>query len=201
MSSTSNYNSSNLTDDELKSRIDNHTKYQAEAIEAAVKELKSRGFVFSDYEMQSIKDNIRKDEQANVWSAEDQKQFIVDDPNAPEFYSRRAISGFTVFCGALFGSILLAVNLSKINRYKEIGWVLFFGGGFTVLQIIVGSYLNTGSSITYLTGFIAAGILEYFFWDRVIGKTYYRARPIWIPLIIAFLLCAFILASIFLQPE
>ena len=53
-------------------------------------------------------------------------------------------------------------------------------------------YIGMGGCFPF--SLIAAGCLDYFFWNRFIGNTtFYRARTIWTPLIIALLFTAFII--------
>jgi len=126
------------------------------------------------------------------------KYNIVEDPDAPMLYSRRVLYIFTVLCGALFGSIMLAINCSKVKNQAGIAWSLLFGVVFTIIQVIGANYANIGSSYAILCGLIAALCLDRAFWDRFIGNAiFYRTKPIWGALIIALLLGALILWAAF----
>jgi hypothetical protein len=129
------------------------------------------------------------------------KNVIIKDPEAPLLYSRQALNAFTIFCGALFGSILLAINVTKTKNHSKAVWVVIFGVVFTALQIYILRRFASQSSSSWaiVGGFIAAGLLDSFFWKRYIGySTFYRARPIWIPLIIAIVVFGLIIAVIIL---
>jgi hypothetical protein len=198
-----NYTASTLSTEELQDRIDNREKYLPETIEASVTELQNRGHVFTGEELQVIKEDLQAQHdnaglQGSGGISGTYKNTIVEDPAAPLFYSRRAVFLFAVFMGALFGSIMFAINLAKIKKYAEVVWVLLFGVGFTILQYILISYANTGNSLGIFFGLISGYSLDYFFWERFIGRSvFYRARPVWVPLIIAILLGALIVWGMF----
>jgi hypothetical protein len=195
-----------LTTEELTERIDNRKNYLPETVEAAVAELKFRKHAFTDAELTTINADIdqqRKDA-ASVDSRRgffnrNAKKVIVKDPEAPSLYSRQAIYGFTVLCGALFGSILLAINVGKTKRPGNAIWIVVFGVVFTALQIYISEVFVPKSSSSYaiLWGLISAAIIDAFFWKQFIGyATFYRARPIWVPLIIAVVIFGLFIALI-----
>jgi len=200
MNSRFNYVASKLSDEELKDRLENRQKYLPETTEATVAELQQRGHVFSDEELNVINQDI-KAQRDNVAIAPASssallnsayKHNLVEDSDAPMLYSRNTIRIFTLLFSAFFGSIMLAININKTQNKIGIFWVLLFGAGFTAIQIAVGNYFSLGSSFSIICGFLAAICIDYFFWDRFIGNTtFYRAKPIWIPLIIALLFAAF----------
>jgi hypothetical protein len=191
------------TDEELLNCIENRQIYLPETIEASVAELQSRGHEFSEAELSVINEDIKAHrENADIKGRRtgffgNYKNNIVQDPDAPLFYSRRIIYAFTFFFGALFGSILLAVNINKTNNPVRIVWILLFGIGFTVFQIVISEFANAGNSLTIVLSIIAAYIMESFFWNRFIGNaTFYRAKPIWVPLIIGIVIAGMILMAI-----
>jgi len=187
---------------ELKERVENRQKYLPETVEASVAELQQRGFNFSEEDLARISEDIKR-QRDNVATAPTSssalwnsayKHNLVEDTKAPMLYSRRAVYIFTILFGALFGSIMLAINCSKVKTRNGIIWSLLFGIIFTVIQVIGSNYANVGGSYYYLCGFIAGACIDYFFWNRFIGNTtFYRARTIWTPLIIALLFTAFII--------
>jgi hypothetical protein len=198
-----NYTASKLSDQELKERIENRPKYLPETIEASIAELHNRGVEFSDEELQVInEDLVAQRENASLSNngngfKSTYKNNIVEDLDAPFFYSRRALFFFSFGFGALFGSIMLAINLSKIKNRKGMFWILLFGVGFTILQAILMNYANPGSSPGALFGILSGFCIDYIFWPLLIGKsTMYRARPIWTPLIIGIVLGALVVWSI-----
>jgi hypothetical protein len=197
-----NHTVSRLSDEELKKRVENRQKYLPETTEASIAELQQRGHVFSEEELSIIEQDIKAQrDNAAIGSRGSSALFnnqykynLVEDPDAPLLYSKRALYLFTVFCGALFGSIMLAINLSKIGSQKGAFWAVLFGIVFTTIQVIGLSYINAGSSMTIIFGIAAAYCIDYLLWPHLIGNsTFYRAKPIWIPLIIAVVLGSFIL--------
>jgi hypothetical protein len=197
-----NCTASKLSDQELKDRIENRPKYLPETIEASVAELQNRGMEFSEEELQIINENI-KAQRENASLSNNGNSFkstyknnVVEDSDAPFFYSRRALFFFSFGFGALFGSIMFAINLSKIKNGKGIFWILLFGVGFTILQAVLMNYANEGSSPGAFFGILSGFCIDYIFWPLLIGKsTMYRARPIWTPLIIGIVIGALIVWS------
>jgi hypothetical protein len=201
------YIASSLTTEELNERINNRKKYLPETVEAAVAELQYRKRDFSNEELRDITESVQMqrknaalvDSRLGLFN-NSAKNVIVKDPEAPLMYSRQALRVFTVLCGALFGSIMMAINISKTKHHSKAIWVVVFGIVFTAVQIFVVSKMpnpNSGSSGAILGGLIAAFLLDYFFWKPFIGyATFYRARPIWIPLIVALVIFGLIIALI-----
>jgi hypothetical protein len=197
-----NYTASTLSTEELKARIEDRPKYLPETIEASIDELKIRGVEFSDEELEVINADLQAHRanallpaKAHFNSSISYKNALVIDPAAPSLYSRRAIYFFTIFFGALFGSILLIMNLIKLRNYKDILWVVVFGVALTAIPITLAEYANTGTSLGFLFGLISAACIDYFFWDKFIGPVFYRARKIWWPLAIALAFLALIILA------
>ena len=113
----------------------------------------------------------------------------------PEYYSDRALYVFSVLCGTLFGSILMAMNLSRTPTKKGIWQVIVFGVLFTAMQFTVLDYLpnNNSSSGALVFGILGGGILKWFFWNKYIGaNTRYSRRSVLVPAIIAVVLILFV---------
>jgi len=203
------YRASAKSDEELLDTIENRQLYLPETIEASLEELKSRGHIFTETELSVIEEDVQAHRNNAALSGRrigfangNYKNNIIQDPDAPSLYSRQAIYGFTVFFGALFGSIMMAINFAKTKNHNNIVWVLLFGALYTTIQVIIVQSAHTGSSLTILFSIISAFILESFFWNRFIGNaTFYRLKPIWIPLIIGIILSALIIISIIYSPQ
>lgn len=177
-----------------------------ETIEASLAELQRRGKEFSDEELRYIHEDI----QARIANAEaisgsvgvfnsEYKNVIVDDPDAPRMFSTRAIYLFTFLTSPLFGSIMMAMNLSKLGKGNAVAGVVLFGFGFTILGAILAGSMG---ATQILVGLVGAYCLNYLFWRPFIGfGTFYRARPIWGPLIIALILVSIIVLAIIYSPE
>lgn len=195
---------SGRSDEELLDCIENRQIYLPETIEASVAELQHRGHIFTENQLSVITEDLQAHrDNASItgrrigFANSTYKNNIVLDPDAPSFYSRSAIYGFTFFFGALFGSIMLAINVNKTQKSSNVVWVVLFGALFTILQIgIVQSVPRTGS-LNIIFSITSAYIMEAFFWNRFIGNfTFYRAKPIWVPLIIGIVFVALILIAV-----
>lgn len=205
------YANSLRTDDDLQQRIDNRQNYMPETVDAALIELQKRGHQFLDQELDVIHADLRAHRQ-NAAMVNGQlgffnnntKTVITRDPDAPLMYSRRALYTFTVFFGALFGSIMLAINISKTGKAINALWVILFGIVFTAVQIyVIKTYAQPGAggSGAILGGIVAGYCLDYLFWKNFIGyATFYRAKPIWIPLAIGLVIAAMVLLSVIYGP-
>ncbi|MGZ4056237.1 MAG: hypothetical protein ACXVPU_04800 [Bacteroidia bacterium] len=193
------------SDDELQEYIDNKLKYSPEAVFSAIEELKNRGRAFTDLEIEAIKSDIAQHQEiAKQRTAESNLNFnrwkknVVDDLEAPQYYSEKAIYSFAVFFGVLFGSVLMAINLNNTENKKGIIEVIVFGIVFTALQIFILSAIPQNSGLTLIFSLGGAFVINNYFWKKYIGgETKYRTRPIWIPLITGILMCVIIFLGIF----
>lgn len=195
---------SRLSDIELHDCIDNRQNYMPDTIEAALAELQTRGVELEQDELKvinedikALRDNVSGQTGTGGLFNQVYKNNVVTDPFAPEIYSRRAIYGFTLFMGALFGSIMLAINAGKIRNNRGVWTALLFGVLYTALQAFIVNIIHIGTSSGIFFGLIAAFFTETVLWPRVIGnETFYRAKPIWIPLVIAIILGTLIVVSV-----
>lgn len=193
------------TDEEFHYIIDNREKYLPESVERAVAELQKRGTVFSEEEIRVINEDMQARRELAAANNVNQGLFsntyknnIIDDPDAYSFYSRQVIRVFTILCSTLFGSVMMAINIGKTKNTGGVILVLLFGLIFTTLQIVIINSAHTSGSYAYFFGFVGAIGLDYLFWNRYIGnEALYRARPFWIPLIIALVLLALFIFSLF----
>lgn len=105
------------TDEELQAYLDNWSKFTPLAIETAIVEMQKRGRAFSVEELESVRNNIQaklevsKNEE-NELSINQWKKNVVTDPNAPEYYSERAINILSALFGVFFGSDCFSNKLS-----------------------------------------------------------------------------------------
>src|ERR1700744_3329426 len=114
------FKASMRADGELRGIIDNREKYLPETVEASVEALQNRGIEFSEEELRVIGEDMDARRNMAGSTSANVSLFVnndsvnhIEDPDAPRLYSKRAIYGFTIFFSALFGSILLASNISK----------------------------------------------------------------------------------------
>lgn len=188
-----------MPDESLNIYIEQRYKYIPEIVKAAVAELQKRGRVFSQEELEQIYNDIgvkaeedkKKDEAV---FAKDQPHFT-DDANAPEYYSPRLIRVFSVLFSVFFGSIMMAMNLSRTPSKKGIAEVIIFGLLYTLVLILLGSQLPSNSGGLGIVLNITGGfLLEYFFWNKYIGKeTAYRKRSFVAPLVIGLIISALLI--------
>ncbi len=125
------------------------------------------------------------------WGWDDKKQ-VTKDINAPEYYSKTAIYGFSVFFSTLAGVILLAINIKKSGSKKGIIPIVIFGVVYMALVTILGLKIHAPSGFAILAGGVGALLLNEYFWKKYIGQEQYRKRSIWAPLIICLLAFAVI---------
>jgi len=193
------------SDEELYYCIDNREKYLPETVEAAVSELQKRGVEFSGEELRVISEDM----QARREMAEhgtgifgifntnwDNNQ--VYDPDAPVFFSKRAIFAFAVLCSVFFGSVMFAMNVSKTNNKDKALWVVLYGLGFTIFQQIIAIDYRVNPIFMLTISIAGAYTMDILFWNKYIGaSTLYRPRPIWIPLIIGLVLAGLLIATLY----
>lgn len=190
----------NKSDEDLLKYVTNPEKYTQEAIDAALQELGSRGHIVSSDDRQRIEkateakkyaaDNPKRETGFGSW-----KENIVNDEDAPQCYSQRAIWGFSVFFTVIFGAILLAINIAdKTKKWIVIG----FGIAYTSIAIFVLNQFPRNTGLTFIVNALGAIILTTLFWNKYIGTdTKYRIKPIWKPLIISIIIATpFLIAAI-----
>ncbi|MDR0332290.1 MAG: hypothetical protein LBI15_02390 [Dysgonamonadaceae bacterium] len=194
---------SKKTVEELMEYIDDFDRYASGALTAVIKELKAKGKSFSEEELKSLYDRIEKkreieEEEDSVFDfglSKLQNKYVVTDPNALLLYSKTAIASFSIFFTVIFGAVLLAKNIdNKTNKIKVIGVGLLF----TILAILLGN-LFSQTLYVYLINGIGGYVLSVEFWNKYIGReTKYRAKSIWIPLIISIIISVpFLIAMIY----
>ena len=198
------------SDQELMERVDNRQKYTPETVEASLAELQHRGKEFSDEELKYINEDMqaRRRNAALITSRigifnGDYKYAFVDDPDAPLMYSRLAIYLFTILTSPLFGSIMMAMNLSKTGKNNAVAGVVLFGFGFTIVELYLISGMQHPSGLMPLIfGLIAAYAMDYLFWKPYIGySAFYRSRSVWPPVIIGLIITALLVLSMITAPH
>lgn len=180
------------SEDDLHNCINNRDKYLPETVEAAVNELQSRGEKFSEEELKVIEEDMQARRNLAESGADgsslfnrNDKNLQVEDPEAPSFYSKRAVFVFSILFSVLFGAILLAINVGKTENRNKALLVVLFGLGYVGASVAIAENFNLNSSFSLILIFLGAYLLEALFWNRFIGRsTLYRATSIWVPLII-----------------
>ncbi len=179
---------STKTDQQLRYYLDHVDKHTSDGVRAALAELKNRNAELPEGIDELIEEKIRLKESTNYDSLRGWKRNVVKDIDAPEYYSQTAIYVFSILFSVLFGSVMLAINLK--NAGKRWGTPIFFGLLFTFGQINLMEFVpHPSMGISLIINALGVIIMYQFFWNRSLGKdTKYRAKPIWIPLIIGILL-------------
>ncbi len=178
------------TEAELLDYFLNHHKYVAEAVLAAVEELRNRGRVFTEAELATLASEREAVQQATMAAAAAEEPALAEEPTElPRFYSPGAIFGFSIFFSLIFGAALLATNIRATGNRRG-GWVVVgFSVAYMFLEAIVLWQLNRSSTMSLAFNLAGAFILNYYFWPKYIGTQLdYEAKPIWRPLIISVLI-------------
>lgn len=176
------------TDDQLLFYIDNIGKHTDEAVRLAYKELLDRGIELPENTSTRIAHELElkasqfRDQRKNHWTKN-----IVQDYDAPEYYSQRAIYVFSILFTVFFASFLLAENFKTAGKPK---WpVLVFGFLYIGLNFVIAIFFRVGNAQTYIINAVGALIMCELFWKQYLGQdTKYRAKPVWKPAIIALII-------------
>ncbi len=176
------------TEDQLKYYLKNVDKHTSEGVRTALAELKSRNVDLPEDIDEQIEEKIRLKESTNYDSLKGWNKNVIKDIDAPEYYSQTAIYVFSILFSVLFGAVMMAINLK--NAGERWGTPIFFGLLFTFGQINLAQFIPHPSlGISLIINAVGVTIMYQLFWNKGIGKdTKYRAKPIWIPLIIGILL-------------
>jgi hypothetical protein len=176
------------TDYQLKYYLEHVDKHTSEGVRTALAELKSRNVELPEDIDEQIEEKIRLKESAQYDSLKGWNKNIIKDIDAPEYYSQTAIYAFSILFSVLFGSVMMAINLK--NAGKRWGTPILFGLLFTFGQINLAQFITHPSmGVSLIINAVGVTIMYQLFWNKGIGKdTKYRAKPIWVPLIIGIIL-------------
>jgi hypothetical protein len=189
------------SEEQLNEYLININRYTPEAVNAAIAELRSRGREFTDDELDAFNQAIllkeKKEAERISFTTNQWKKNIVDDPDAPAYYSQQAIWGFSTFFTVIFGAVLMSYNLKGNRQAQYI--ILGFGVLYTVASIWILSMIPRSPGFTLAVNGIGGWLMTSFFWHKYLGKERkYRTKPIWKPLIISIvIMIPFLLAVIF----
>ena len=182
-----------LTDAELINYAERPEDYEEEAVIAAVWELQKRkkanSKALATLERTQEKRVISDLQELSPGRERQEKQ------NIPVFYSKRAIRFLSIFLSTLFGGILLSINLYRIDKKREILYVLSFSLLFTYgIGVLATFYPDYISFIALFMNLLGMIILEEIFWKRLIGNDLkYRKQPVWLALGIGLVIAALLL--------
>ncbi|MBT2563204.1 hypothetical protein J7E50_14480 [Pedobacter sp. ISL-68] len=176
------------TDTQLKYYLDHVDKHTSEGVRTALAELKYRNVDLPDGIDEQIEEKIRLKENVQYDSLKGWNKNVIKDIDAPEFYSQTAIYVFSILFSVFFGAVMMAINLK--NAGKRWGTPILFGLLFTFGQINLAQFIpNPSMGVSLIINAVGVTIMYQIFWNKSIGKdTKYRAKPIWIPLIIGIII-------------
>ncbi len=177
----------------------NESMYLDEMLLAVLDECEKRKLPFPGASVLRARISDRYVAEVEKFEAEAVVQDIVVP--LPVFYSQTVILAFTIFFSPLFGGIMLAMNVWKVNK-KSVWQVIVFSVVFTAFSGYVSYYMAPGSFVAILIPISGALILSELLWNRFIGKgVAYDKRKITIPLIIALLITLPIVYYVYMHPE
>ena len=175
-------------------------RYGVDSMVKQIKALQAGGKEMAEAEVRRIQDELAQREEARATgqgsvSTDPWEESLVLDPNAPAFYSRSAILGFSVFFSPVAGTLLLAANISdRRNRWKVIGWGLLYSVvAFYLLHLLPGGFYSITSQITFFVNATAGSLIANGLWSIYMDKNQkFRSRPIWKPLALALCITALV---------
>lgn len=182
---------------ELEGIIEEKSKYTEEALQAAIWELENRNLIERD-EIK-LEDTADKEIVQIFEKIKENNESAFKEFEKPVLYSKKAVQGFTIFFGPLFGAVLLMFNLKAINKSKARIEVLVFGIGYTLLAFVGLNYLPKTFFISLIFNIIGYAILVEYFWNQNLGKELqHTTKEITKPLLISFLILALVILLQFL---
>jgi len=147
---------------------------------AALRELDRRGALYSDNRklLEELEGAESISEPAGRLMIAPVTQFgifrdpdIVDDVKAPVLYSRFSVRLFAILFSTLFGGILISINLKRLEKRREILFVLGFSLLYSYLVFYASTiYPRNATTITLIMNLVGSLLLEEIFWKRYIGK-------------------------------
>jgi hypothetical protein len=174
------------TDSQLIYYIEHVNKHTEDAVRFAFDILQDRNVELPLGTLERIeKELASKKEKEKKETTDPWRSNFVDDPEAPEYYSKSAIYVFSILFSVFFGSFMLAANCNVAGKK---GWqVISFGFLYTAIALIVLSNIDLNIRIgPFLVNSLGVLIMYEVFWKRDIGvEKKYRKKPIWKPLLIA----------------
>ena len=124
---------------------------------------------------------------------------VVTNIEAPEYFSQQAIFGFSVLFSVIFGGVLVAFNVNRAKSKSAAFLIIILSIIYSAIEFDLLKDAGGGILLKFLFNSVGAYALNYFCWNRFIGKTtVYRARSLLIPIIIGIGLLLLTMASMFL---
>jgi len=174
------------SDSELEVYLIDIKKYNSTTIKLALAELQKRGKEFTTLQLEYIESVLKTKVQEEWMPGSTKSRYtrnVVTDTEAPAFYSQTAIMVFSILFSVIFGAAMMSINIkNKTGKWIVIGVGIFF----LVCIMVLSNFIKLSSLIVMGINAIGGSLLTEYFWKKYIGQnTLYRAKPIWIPLIIS----------------
>ena len=181
------------TNSDLEYILENKEKYNEKAVSASIQILTERNGKTATIETAENEIKAAKEkkivQQKKLTEETEKKNFLTEDPNAPELHSKNVIMLFSAIFSTIFGAVLLMYNMKQTENSKGRIQVLIFGVLYTLAIIVTINLLNIGTNLALVFNFVGAGILTEYFWNKFIGKEFQYRKRSWIkPAIISVLI-------------
>lgn len=173
------------SDSELEAYLIDVKKHNSTTIKLALNELQKRGKEFTALQLEYIESVVKTKVQEEWRPGSTKSRYtrnVVTDIEAPSFYSQTAIMVFSMLFGVIFGATMMTINIkNKTGKWIVIG----VGISFLVCLMVLSNFITLSGPIIIGINAIGGALLTEYFWKKYIGEnTRYRAKAIWIPLII-----------------
>ncbi|WP_282038778.1 hypothetical protein [Saccharicrinis aurantiacus] len=186
---------------ELYEYINNENRYQEGAIVAAIWELEKRGVrnealvmleskldgVLSQKKANSIIDTIAEDAQA------------VNLP-APELYSPFFMRIFGVLFSVFGGSILMAINFSRLGKKDIARNVVLAGLAYSLLQGVVLNFFGPSATILSVPASLGGVyLMEHWFWNKHVPSSQVFVKRSFLPPVLFAITIAMLLVYLMIE--
>ncbi len=167
-----------MSDEDLIDALNAREKYVDEMLLEMLEACTARNIIFPDAE--ALKQEIMSRQEPEVVPEPEKPPVVL-----PVFFSQTAILAFTIFFSPLFGGILLAMNVNRVNK-KAVWQIVAFTIIFTLFSGYVSYFLAPGSVFAILIPIAGALIFSELLWNTYIGRQIaYTRRSVTAPLLIA----------------
>jgi hypothetical protein len=187
------------TDLELTEILNNSDQYAESASETALEILISRNG--KTEELAIISDKLKSRSNERHQDSIEQKN-LTEDPNAPEFHSKKVLFLFSVLFAPVFAAVLLMFNLEQIDNKSGKKQVLAFAILYPIISVIILYQFGFNKWLSIIFHLIGAGIITEYFWDKHIGENQKYRKRSWIkPAIVSIIISAIMGAVVFLMVD
>ena len=173
---------------ELYKYVDEKDRFQEGAVLAAARELLKRGETREDLSDVIYEMEVFFLEQKGIVDVEDSEP-DVNENNIPVIYHPRFIRIFGVLFSVFAGSILMAMNLSRLHKEKMARQTVLAGLAYSIVQGTIFYKFNIQvTGLTLIVSLIGMNVLEFFIWNKQVPVNMkFRNRNVWVPLLVGVL--------------